>query len=101
MQWDKSGNPKKDESTFIFSFNKKEKYLVRDDKYSIRCVANEGLRFGYSYPEIYLSGSLDKRYSYEDNSTHSTFLIGRKLTNGEECWDVKELEVYKINYFNL
>ena len=98
LQWDKSGNPKKDKSTFIFSFNRKEKYLPRNEKYSIYCHKSEGPRFGYSFPEIYFYNTLDKGQSYEDNSSWSTFLIGRKLTNGEEYWDVKELEVYKIDY---
>ena len=97
MQWDKLGC-KKDKSTFIFSFNKKEKYLPRNNKYLINSSQDEGPRFGYSYPEIYLPNTLDKGESYEHNSTYSTFLIGRQLTNGEQYWDVKELEVYKINY---
>ena len=98
MQWDKLGTPKKINSTFIFSFNRKEKYLPRNEKYSIYSYESKGPRFGYSYPEIYLPSTFEKGRSYQDNSTNSTFLFGRKLTNGEEYWDVKELEVYKINY---
>ena len=30
--------------------------------------------------------------------SRNTFLLGRKLTDGEEFWDVKELEVFKITY---
>ena len=33
-------------------------------------------------------------YSTDQN----TFLLGRKLTKGEQYWDVKELEVHKITY---
>ena len=40
---------------------------------------------------------MNKGYSHDD-SNYNTFLLGRKLTNGEENWDVKELEVYKIIY---
>ena len=97
LQWDKSSSFKTDKSTFIFSFNHKEKYNARNINYSIYCSSNEGPRFGCNFPEIYFYGTLDKGQSY-DNSSYNTFLLGRKLTNGEEFWDVKELEVHKIIY---
>ena len=62
------------------------------------CRENEGPRFGYSYPEIYLSNTLDKGESYEYNALYSSFTMGRKITNGEQYWDVKEIEIYKIEY---
>ena len=34
--------------------------------------------------------------SYDDSD--DTFLLGKKLTNGEQYWEVKELEVFKIIY---
>ena len=96
LQWDNSGG-KKDKSTFIFSINKNKKFAARNDNYSIVSVSHEGPRFGNrSYPEIFLNGALDKGQSYDDSSC--TFTQGRILTNGEEYWDVKELEVFKINY---
>ena len=97
MQWDKSGITKTDKSTFIFSFNNKQKYTARNNKNSIACYSYEGPRFGCNYPEIYLYYSLNKGQSF-DNSSYNTFLLGRKLTNGEEYLDVKELEVFKIHY---
>ena len=96
LQWDKSGY-KKDISTFIFSFNNKQKYTARNNNDSICCGSNEGPRFGCGWPEIYLYNTLDKGQSF-DNTSSNTFLLGRKLTNGEEYWDVKELEVHKIIY---
>ena len=53
--------------------------------------------FGSNYPEIILRNSLNNGRSWDD-SNNNTFLIGRKLTNGEEYWEVKELEVFKIVY---
>ena len=97
LQWDKSSGYKKDKSTFIFSFNHREKYTARNNNNSIYCGSSEGPRFGCNWPEIYLKQSLNKGRSWDDNSTN-TFLLGRKLTNGEEYWDVKELEVHKIIY---
>ena len=96
LQWDKSEKSKKDNSTFLFSFDHKEKYTARNYNDSIFCGSNEGPRFGYGYPEIYLDKTLKKGESFDNSS--NTFLLGRKLTNGEQYWDVKELEVHKITY---
>ena len=58
-----------------------------------------GPRFGSSgYPEIYLDDTLNNEKSF-DNSNKNTFLNGRKLSNGEQNWEVKELEVFKIIYY--
>ena len=96
LQWDKSGQRKKDKSTFIFSINKNQKFTVRNNNESIYSSSGEGPRFGCDWPEIYLPGTLDKGQSWD--TLGCTFTQGRILTNGEEYWDVKELEVYKINY---
>ena len=94
LAWDKSNTGKKDTSTFIFSFNNKQKYTAKNDNPSIYCDSNEGPRLVGYYPEIYLPNTLDKGQSY--NSSSCTFIQGRLLTNGEQYWDVKELEVHKI-----
>jgi hypothetical protein len=96
LQWDKSGTHKKDKSTFIFSFNNKEKYTARNNNNSISCFYDEGPRFGCGYPEIFFNKTLNIGESFDNSS--NTFLEGRKLTNGEQFWDVKELEVHKIIY---
>ena len=96
LSWDKSGKHKKDESTFIFSFNNKQKYTSRNDNDSIGCGSNYGPWFGCTYPEIFIYESLDKGES--SDNPNCTFIQGRKLTNGEQNWNVKELEVHKIIY---
>ena len=96
LQWDKSGY-KKDKSTFIFSFNNKEKYIARNNNNTICCNGNEGPTFGCNFPEIYFDKTLNKGSTY-DSKENNTFFNGRKLTNGEEFWNVKELEAFKINY---
>ena len=97
LQWDSNSGGKTDKSTFIFSFNKKQKYTARNNKNSIFCDSDSGPWLGNGgHPEIYLNGQLNKGISYDNSS--NTFLLGRQLTNGEEYWDVKELEVYKITY---
>ena len=95
-QWDNSGY-KKDKFAFIFSFNNREKYNARNNNYSICGSSSEGPRFGCGWPEIFLNNTLSKGQSF-NNLEMNTFLPGRKLTNGEEYWDVKELEVHKIIY---
>ena len=97
LQWDCSGKGKRDKSTFIFSFNHREKYYARNNNSSIGCYSNEGPRFGCGYPEICLYNTLNKGES-SDNYHYNTFLLERKLTNGEGVWDVKELEIHKIIY---
>ena len=97
LPWDQSNSGKKDKSTFIFSFNNKQKYSSRNDNDSITCQSEEGPRFGCGWPEIYFNGTLDKGQSFTQ-AEYSTFIGSKALTNGEENWDVKELEVHKIIY---
>ena len=98
LQWDNYSRGKRDKSTFLFSLNNREKYTARNNNDSIYCHSNCCPWFGNSsYPEIYFVNTLNKGMSYE-YSQSNTFLLGRKLTNGEEYWDVKELEVHKIIY---
>ena len=53
LQWDNSG-AKTDKSTFIFSFNHREKYNAKNNNESISCYSDRGPWFGYNCPEIYL-----------------------------------------------
>ena len=76
LQWDKSNSAKKDQSTFIFSLNRKEKFLVRNERYSIYCHNNYGPYFGYFYPELYLPNTLDKGESNEIKNNIALLLLG-------------------------
>ena len=91
---DKSGS-KTDKSTFIFSFNNKQNYTARNNNTSICGFSDEGPRFGCGYPEIYFNETLDIG---ESSDVSCTFTDKRVLTNRDQYWDVKELEVYKIIY---
>ena len=103
LQWDKSETGKKDNSTFIFSLNKRQKYTARNDNYSIFCSKTRGPNFGNgSNPEICFGNKTlnhGSTYTYSSTTTSfsSTFLTENKLTN-EKKWDIKELEVYQIIY---
>ena len=65
MQLDNSGEGKIDKSNFIFSIDKNKKFATRNDNYSIVCASFEGPRFWFSFPEIYLNGTLDKVQSFD------------------------------------
>ena len=97
IKWKKNLDVIKDNSTFLFSFNNKEKYTIKNNNGSIGCNNSNDLWFGSGFPEIYFVDSLNRGQSVYSKSS-SSFLIGRVLTNGEEFWDVKELEVFKIQY---
>ena len=97
LQWDQKEVFKKDKSTFIFSFDNKEKYLPRNDNDSIYCSSSYGPVFGCGQADIVLFwNSLDKGECYKSES--NTFLSDRILTNGDEFFETKEVEVYKIIY---
>ncbi len=81
----------------LFSFNNKKKYEAKNNNGSIGCNNCNDLWYGSSFPEIYFDGTLNKGKTF-DYKSYTTFLIEKALTNGEEYWDVKELEVFKIIY---
>ena len=97
LQWDCSSKGKKDKSTFIFSLNNKKKFLARNNNESINCYSVNGPRFGYvGNSDIYFYQTLNRGSC--GITKESTFLTNNELTNGEQYWDVKEIEVYKIIY---
>ena len=72
-------------------------FYARNNNDTIYCGSNEGPKFGCSSPDIYLYETLNKGESFDNYEC--TFTEGRPLTNGEKYWDVKELEVHKIIYY--
>ena len=98
LNWDSNKHGcQKDQSTFLFSFNNRKKYNIKNNNGSIGCNGSNDLWYGSSWPEIHFDKTLDKGRSF-DSQHNSTFYIKKELTNGEEYWDVKELEVFKITY---
>ena len=95
LEWDRNSGSKKDKSTFLFSFNNKEKYIAQNNKASIYCHRICPWFGNGSYPEIFFESSLNKGQSYDDDNT---FFNGKKFTKGEGYWDVRELEAFKIIY---
>ena len=96
LNWDISNKSKADNSIFIFSFDNRKKYIAKKIGY-ICGNKNYGPWFGNNFPEIVFNGTLDKGRSW-DNQIQNIFVSGQELTRGEEFWEVKELEVFKIEY---
>ena len=96
LGWDCNSGYLTDENSFLFSFNHKEKYTPKNNNNNTMCCDEKtGPWFGNNFPEIILR-DLNKGRSWNDPK--NTFVEGQKLTNGEEYWDVKEIEVFQINY---
>ena len=72
LEWDRSNTDKKDESTFIFSFNSKEKYIRRNNNYSIGYYETEGPKFGWG-PQIGFLNTIDLKHGSSIYSSSNTF----------------------------
>ena len=94
LDWDLSETNKSDKSTFLFSFNNKEKYEKINEEYSISCNKNDGPKFGWG-PQICFNNNLKRGKSIK--SDRNTFVLDNKFVN-DTNWETKELEVYKIKY---
>ena len=94
LDWDLSETNKSDKSTFLFSFNNKEKYEKINEEYSISCTKNDGPKFGWG-PQICFNNNLKRGKSIK--SDRNTFVLDNKFVN-DTNWETKELEVYKIKY---
>ena len=94
LDWDTSGQYKKDNETFLFSINNKQKFTKRNYKYcSIYCRNDLAPSFGGDgSPDIYCMGSCKKGRLCTEN----TYAKPEELNNGEKEFEVKEMEVYQI-----
>ena len=96
LLWDNFSKEKNDKTTFIFSFNYKEKYTKRNNQYSIGCCKDNGPKFGWG-PQIYFGKNLKQGYSCE--SENNSFVLNNKFVDGKASWTTKELEVFQIIYY--
>ena len=95
LDWDKSSGYKTDESTFLFSINKKEKYTRRNKLCSITCREDLAPSFGGNYnPDFYCMGSCERGSLCDKN----TFATKEELNNGDSDFEIKEMEVYQIKF---
>ena len=84
---------KKDEITFLFSLNQIKKYTKKDNNTSIFVDKNYGPGFGQG---------CDILIGYPENNkgqgTNSNYLTNHELTNGEKIFNLKEIEVFKVEF---
>ena len=99
LNWDSRSGSRTDNSTFIFSFNNKEKYTAKNTNNSIYCGSSYGPYFGYiGYPEIYFDQNLDLGGAYNTSQNYTFLPEGKTIANGDNNWNIKEIEVHKILY---
>ena len=88
----------KDDNAFLFSLNKKKKYLFGDkgNEQAVCMYQNEGPAFGGGNDFFISSGCLSSSYSY--NNCPYTYKTSRcELNAGHYNFEVKDYEVYSIN----
>ena len=96
LSWDKSNSSKKDKSIFIFSFNKKIKN-ESNNNFSIYCAQDEGPMFDLGSMKVGFKKTLDKG-KFMNQLLYANQYYLNLLTDGEENWDEKELELHQIIY---
>ena len=100
LDWDSKNGWKDDQSTFIFSFNLKKKYLKKNSNLSIYCSLNYGPCFGYcgNLSNIQIGENLSE--GTIEFGLYSSFFIkdNYDINGGENKFDVDELEIYNIKY---
>ena len=93
LDWEShSGENKTDELTFLFSLNQMKKFT--------KITKDQSIYVGINYGPIFGGGN-DLYFNKDMNigSTHpSTFFQNRELIKGESNFNVKELEVFKVEF---
>ena len=94
LDWENpsSGKDKNDELTFLFSLNQMKKFTKMNNDRSICVVSCYGPIFGNG-TDLYINSDLNTGVT-----NCSTFLKNRELTNGESSFNVKEIEIYKVEF---
>ena len=93
INWESPGcQDKIDDLTFIFSLNSMTKFTKYKEGYSIRLNKSYGPIFGTGH-DFYL-------YEHMNNgsSNNGNYLRNSELTDGESSYQVKEIEVYKVEF---
>ena len=88
----------KDENAFVFSIDKKKKYLIKQPEHATGYGNNSWWGFGYSYNAIVCYENCTKR---NDNYVcNETYDIPEKyeLNGGEQYFTVKSFEIYQVEY---
>ena len=95
--WDSKSIDKNDGNTFLFSFNKNQKFNKKYNQYCNRDIysgdGSNGPYFGYC--DLFFCHSMKNCVSYEGNQY--SFLNDKDLANNKDnSFEVKEVEVYRL-----
>ena len=88
----------KDENAFVFSIEKKKKYIIKQPEHATGYSYNCWWGFGYSYNAIICQENCTKKNdNYVGNGTYD---IPEKyeLNGGERNFTVKSFEIYQVEY---
>ena len=109
LNWDVSQKDKTDDTTFLFNFNFREKYIKNNNSYSIGCYSDDGPKFGWG-PQIGFNNLKSKglKIGWSVKSKDNPFALKESFyfnlekdnnSNINYYFKTKELEVYQIKYF--
>jgi len=99
---------KRDERAFLFSLKHKEKYPVKQAENAIGVSDKHGVIFGKG-PDIIIHDHCDKKnrnrcvfpVSYECSKHRNVVEASRKYLAGKNQFNVEEIEVYHVVWYNL
>ena len=95
IEWEShNGLDKTDELTFLFSLNQMKKYTKIQNYRSIFLSKDYGPIFGYA-SDLYINKDMNKGNS---DWGSGTFLKNGELTNGEHSFNVKEIEIFQVEF---
>ena len=97
--WPKSGHYMKDEKSFVFSLDKKEKYKVIAIDYSLYVSSkNDFFQFGGSCFRIYNNCTSFNTNYINDDKTYYDIPKNYGLTGGDKNFTISSYEVYQIEF---
>lgn len=95
LDWESNSGNKIDEITFLFSLNQMKKFTKIKNSRSIYVTKDFGPVFG-SGTDLYINKNMNTGVS---DFSNGTFLNSGELTGGENNFNVKEIEVFQIDFF--
>ena len=98
--WKADSNYKYDDSAFLFNFNNKKIFKVKNPNESIYCINEGALVFGnYVYSDYYIPHQFMSQKIFE-NKNKSSYYSNNYDIQGENESQINELEIYECNDWN-
>ena len=95
LEWEtNNGLNRYDDATFLFSLNQMKKYIKINNKRSICLSKDYGPVFGQG-TDLYINKNMN---SGNSSWSSANFLKNGELTNGENSFNVKEIEIFQVEF---